>query len=317
MRITILDKASLGLDTPLDSLEALGELVAYDATPSELVAQRAAASDVIIINKVKITREVLLAAKERLRLVCVFATGYDNVDIDAAKEYGVAVCNVPGYSTESVALYTVATALSLFTHLAEYRGYVADGSYTRSGIPNKLTPVYHEMGGKTWGIIGLGNIGRAVARVARALGADVIAYKRTPVDDVECVSLEELCRRSDVISVHCPLTDGTRGMINRERISIMKDGVVLVNEARGAVLNESDVTDAVLSGKIGGFGCDVYSNEPFDEEHPYNKIKTLDNVILTPHAAWGSYESRKRCTEIIAQNIAACFDGKLLNRVDK
>lgn len=317
MRITILDKASLGLDTPLDSLEALGELVAYDATPSELIAQRATASDVIIINKVKITREVLLAAKERLRLVCVFATGYDNVDIDAAKEYGVAVCNVPGYSTESVALYTVATALSLFTHLAEYRGYVADGSYTRSGIPNKLTPVYHEMGGKTWGIIGLGNIGRAVARVARALGADIIAYKRTPVDDVECVSLEELCKRSDVISVHCPLTDGTRGMINRERISIMKDGVVLVNEARGAVLNESDVTDAVLSGKIGGFGCDVYSKEPFDEEHPYNKIKTLDNVILTPHAAWGSYESRKRCTEIIAQNIAACFDGKLLNRVDK
>lgn len=317
MKITILDKASLGLDTPLDSLEALGELVAYDATPSELVAQRAAASDVIIINKVKITREVLFAAKERLRLVCVFATGYDNVDIDAAKEYGVAVCNVPGYSTESVALYTVATALSLFTHLSEYRGYVADGSYTQSGVPNKLTPVYHEMGGKTWGIIGLGNIGRAVARVARALGADIIAYKRTPVDDVECVSLRELCKRSDVISVHCPLTDGTRGMINRERISIMKDGVVLVNEARGAVLNEIDVTDAVLSGKIGGFGCDVYSKEPFDEEHPYNKIKTLDNVILTPHAAWGSYESRKRCTEIIAQNIASFFDGKLLNRVDK
>ena len=317
MRITILDKASLGLDTPLESLEALGELIAYDATPSELVADRAAKSDVIIINKVKITREVLFAAKDRLRLVCVFATGYDNVDVEAAKEYGVAVCNVPGYSTESVALYTVTTALSLFTHLTEYRRYVTDGSYTRSGVPNKLTPVYHEMGGKTWGIIGLGNIGRAVARVAKALGAEVIAYKRTPVEDVECVGLDELCRRSDVISVHCPLTDDTRGMINKERISLMKDGVVLVNEARGAVLNEKDVADAVLSGKIGGFGCDVYSKEPFDQTHPYNKIMALDNVILTPHAAWGSYESRKRCTEIIAQNITAFYDNKFLNRVDK
>ena len=317
MRITILDKASLGLDTPLESLEALGELIAYDATPSELVAERAAKSDVIIINKVKITREVLFAAKDRLRLVCVFATGYDNVDVEAAKEYGVAVCNVPGYSTESVALYTVATVLSLFTHLTEYRRYVTDGSYTRSGVPNKLTPVYHEMGGKTWGIIGLGSIGRAVARVARALGADVIAYKRIPVDDTECVELDELCRRSDVISVHCPLTNDTRGMINKNRISTMKDGVVLVNEARGAVLNEKDVADAVLSGKIGGFGCDVYSNEPFDKEHPYNKIMALDNVILTPHAAWGSYESRKRCTEIIAQNIISFCDEKSLNRVDK
>ena len=317
MRITILDKASLGLDTPLESLEALGELIAYDATPSELVADRAAKSDVIIINKVKITREVLFAAKDRLRLVCVFATGYDNVDVEAAKEYGVAVCNVPGYSTESVALYTVATVLSLFTHLTEYRRYVTDGSYTQSGVPNKLTPVYHEMGGKTWGIIGLGNIGRAVARVAKALGAEVIAYKRTPVEDVECVGLDELCRRSDVISVHCPLTDDTRGMINKERISLMKDGVVLVNEARGAVLNEKDVADAVLSGKIGGFGCDVYSKEPFDQTHPYNKIMALDNVILTPHAAWGSYESRKRCTEIIAQNITAFYDNKFLNRVDK
>lgn len=316
MKITVLDKATLGLDTPFEALEELGELETYDATPPELVAERAAEADVIIINKIKITREVLFAAKKRLRLVCVFATGYDNVDIEAAREYGIAVCNVPGYSTESVALYTVATALSLFTHLTEYRNYVTDGSYTRSGVPNKLTPVYHEMGGKTWGIIGLGNIGRAVARVAKALGAEVIAYKRTPVNDIECVELDELCRRSDVISVHCPLTDDTREMINAERISMMKDGVVLVNEARGAVVNESDIRDAVLTGKIGGFGCDVYSKEPFDKEHPYNDIMKLENVILTPHAAWGSFEARKRCAEIIAKNIASFYNEKTTNRVD-
>ena len=317
MKITILDKASLGLDTPFEILEELGELTSYDATPSELVVERASSADVIIINKVKITKEVLYALKGKLKLVCVFATGYDNIDIAAARECGVAVCNVPGYSTESVALYTVTTALSLYTHLTEYRSYVKDGSYTRSGVPNKLTPVYHEMGGKTWGIIGLGNIGRAVARVATALGASVIAYKRTPVTDYECVSLEELCKRSDIISVHCPLTEDTKELINKERILSMKDGVVLVNEARGAVLNERDVTDGVLNGKIGGFGCDVYSKEPFDISHPYNEIMALDNVILTPHAAWGSYESRKRCAQIIAQNIRSFFDGNSLNRVDK
>ncbi len=317
MKITILDKASLGLDTPFGILEELGELETYDATPPELVAKRAAEADVIIINKIKITREVLLAAKERLRLVCVFATGYDNIDVIAAREYGIAVCNVPGYSTESVALYTVATTLSLFTHLTEYRNYVTDGSYTRSGVPNKLTPVYHEMDGKVWGIIGLGSIGRAVAKIAEALGAKVIAYKRTPVSDYECVGLDELCERSDVISIHCPLTDETREIINAARIAKMKDGVVIVNEARGAVVNEKDITDAVLAGKIGGFGCDVYSKEPFGEEHPYNDIMKLENVILTPHAAWGSYEARKRCTEIIASNIKCFFDGKIQNRVDK
>ena len=317
MKITILDKASLGEDTPFDSLRAIGELTIYERTAPEQVAKRAAESDVIIINKVKITREVLFAAKERLRLVCVFATGFDNVDTKAAREYGIAVCNVPGYSTESVALYTAATVLSLVTHLTEYSSYVKDGSYTKSGVPNKLIPVYHEIGGKTWGIIGLGNIGKAVARIAKALGANIIAHKRTPVDDYECVGLDELVKTSDIITVHCPLNEETKEMINAERIAMMKDGVIIVNEARGAIVNESDIRDAVLSGKIGGFGCDVYSKEPFDEDHPYNEIMHLDNVILTPHAAWGSFESRVRCVEIIASNIKCFYEGKIQNRVDK
>lgn len=315
MKITILDKASLGDDTPFDILTKFAEVTAYDRTAPELVAQRCKNTDVIIINKIKITRDVLKEA-HGLKLVCVFATGFDNVDISAAKEFGVAVTNVPGYSTDSVALFTVATALSLFTHLTEYRKYVADGEYTASGVPNKLTPVYHELSGKVWGIVGLGNIGSAVAKAACALGAKIIACKRTPTDEYECVTIDELCERSDVISLHCPLNEETRELINKERISKMKQGVIIVNEARGAVVNESDIRDAVVSGKISGYGCDVYSTEPFGKDHPYNDIKNFDNVILTPHAAWGSYESRKRCIEIIASNIHSFFSGKTQNRVD-
>ncbi len=315
MKITILDRASLGDDTPFSMLEELGELTFYDQTPPELIKERTVNTDVIIINKVKITREVLLSTPS-VKLICVFATGYDNIDLAAARELGIAVCNVPAYSTESVALFTLATALSLVTHLTEYRNYVVSGEYTASGVPNKLTPVYHELSGKIWGILGLGNIGNAVATAAKALGAEVIACKRTPVPDFECVDIDELCRRSDIISLHCPLTEKTREIINSERISLMKDGVIIVNEARGAVVNEEDIVSAVLSGKIGGYGADVYTKEPFDEKHPYNNIMNLNNVILTPHAAWGSYESRKRCAEIIAENIKSFFNGKIKNRVD-
>ena len=315
MKIVILDKASLGDDTPFEVLSKFGEIVSYcRSTPDEAI-KRSKDADVIIINKVKVT-EALMSEANNLKLVCVFATGFDNVDIIAAKKLGIGVCNVPGYSTESVAIYTAATVLALCTHLYEYNSYVKSGDYTRSGVPNKLTPVYHELMGKVWGIIGYGNIGKAVGRIAKAFGARVIVNKRTPIADVECVDLETLCRESDIITVHCPLNDESRGMINSEKLSLMKKDVVLVNEARGAVFDEEAVAKAVEDGVIGALGCDVYSAEPFGEAHPYNRIKTKDNVLLTPHAAWGSYESRCRCIGIIADNITAFVEGKKLNRVD-
>ena len=316
MKIVLLDRASIGEDTPLDILYGIGDVTVYEhSTPTEAI-DRAESAEILIINKVKITRELLLKAKS-LKLICIFATGYDNIDIISARELGIAVCNVPGYSTESVALFTVATALSLCAHLTEYSDYVRSGEYTASGVPNKLTPVYHEIGGKTWGIIGYGNIGKAVGKVAEALGAKVIACKRTPVSEVECVDIDTLCKESDIISIHCPLNDGTRALINSERIALMKPDVILVNEARGAVTDEKAVADAIIDGKIAGFGCDVYSTEPFGKDHPFYSRKDRKNVILTPHAAWGSYEARKRCIEIIAQNINAFLDGKMQNRVDK
>ncbi len=315
MKIKLLDTDSLGMDTPLDVLSRFGEVEKYTATSDDEICERVSDAEVIIINKVKITERVFAAAP-LLRLVCVFATGYDNIDISAARKHGVAVCNVPGYSTDSVALYTVATVLSLVTHLGEYRNYVVSGEYSASGAPNRLVPVYHEIAGKCWGILGYGNIGSAVAKVAEALGARVLVTKRTPTEERECVDVDTLCRECDIITVHCPLNEQTRAIINDSRISLMKKNVVLVNEARGAVLDEAAVAKAVEEGRIAAFGCDVYSREPLPDDHPYQRIKAMDNVILTPHAAWGSYESRVRCINIISENIEAFVSGKIKNRVD-
>lgn len=315
MKIAVLDRNSLGIDTPLDGLKKFGEVVIYDKTSEEEIIERVSDADVIVINKVRITERVLKEA-EKLRLICVFATGYDNIDVKTAKEYGVGVCNVPGYSTESVALFTVANVLALCTHLREYNAYVTSGEYSASGIPNKLTPVYHEIKGKTWGIIGLGNIGKAVADVAVSLGAKVITNKRNPIDEYECVDIDTLCRESDIITIHCPLNDESRGLINKERIALMKKDVVIVNEARGAVVDEYDVADAIKKGMIGAFGSDVYSTEPFSTDHPFYEIKDFCNVLFTPHAAWGSYESRLRCIEVICENISSYISGNKKNRVD-
>lgn len=316
MKIVILDKASIGEDTPIDILDKFGEVVVYDASSPQEAIERVSDADVIIINKVRVTRELMSSAK-KLKLVCIFATGYDNIDIYAAKELGVAVCNVPGYSTDSVTLYTVATVLALYSHLIEYNAYVRSGEYTACGVPNKLTPVYHDLSGKTWGIIGYGNIGRAVGRIAEAFGARIIVNKRTAIDGVDIVDVDTLCAESDIITIHCPLNDESRLLINNKRLALMKPSVVLVNEARGAVLDEDAVALAVEEGRIGAFGCDVYSSEPFGEDHPFNRIKDYSNVILTPHAAWGSYESRARCINVIANNIEFFANGKPLNRVDK
>lgn len=316
MKIVILDKASLGADTPFSVLDRFGEVEFFDSSTPDQAILRSANADVIIVNKIKVTKE-LLSSSKTLKLVCVFATGYDNIDLASARELGIGVCNVPGYSTDSVTLFTLSTVLALCSHLIEYNDFVRSGEYLSSGMPNRLTPVYHDLSGKTWGIIGYGNIGRSVGKVAQALGARVIVYKRAPVSDAECVDMDRLCQESDVISLHCPLNDQSKHLINADRIALMKRGVVLVNEARGAVLNEEAVTRAVEEGIIGGFGCDVYSAEPFGADHPYNRIINNQNVILTPHAAWGSYEARAKCISVIADNIEAFISGKILNRVDK
>lgn len=315
MKICILDKSSMGEDTPFDDIYKFGDVEIFDSTSASETLKRVADADVIITNKVKITADVINASNS-LKLICVFATGYDNIDISAARARGIAVCNVPGYSTDSVALLTVATALSLYSHLGEYNEYVRSGEYSASGVANRLIPVFHELKGKTWGIVGYGNIGKAVGKVADAFGMRVIVNKRSPINDALCVDIDTLCKESDIISLHCPLNDGTRNLINEEKLNLMKSSAILVNEARGAVVDEKAVAKAIKNGRIGGFGCDVYSAEPFSKEHPYSEIMNFKNVILTPHAAWGAYEARVRCVKTIANNISGFLSKKSINRVD-
>ena len=314
MKISFLDASTLGRDIDLSLYEKYGELKIYQSTAENEFNSHVGDSDVIITNKLKVGRHNLPTCPN-VKLICVTATGFDNIDTEYCKEHGIAVCNVVGYSTQNVAQLTLATALSLMCHLTEYNRSVADGSYTRGGVANILTPVYHEIYGKTWGIVGYGNIGKQVGAVAKALGCKVIIYKRTPIEGEECVDIDTLCRESDIISVHTPLNDGTRGLISRERIAMMKNDAILINVARGAVCDEAAIADAILEGKLGGAGIDVYSKEPFSEDHPIARIAGLDNVILTPHMAWGSYEARVRCCEEIALNIEAFLRGERRNRI--
>lgn len=314
LKLTVLDSATLGADIDLSMFERFGELRVFQNTAPEDFVNNVAESDVIILNKIKVGRHNLPACKN-LKLICETATGYDNIDLEYCKENGIAVCNVVGYSTQNVAQLTLAMVMSLVCHLNEYNRLVTDGTYSRGKSANILTPVYHEIYGKTWGIVGYGNIGKQVARVAEALGCKVIVYKRTPTDEAECVDIDTLCKEADIISIHTPLNDGTRNLINRERIAMMKNDAILINVARGAVVDEAAIAEAILEKKIGGIGIDVYSVEPFADTHPYTSIAGLDNVFLTPHMAWGSYEARVRCCNEVAKNIEAYLSGESRNRI--
>ncbi len=315
MNITVLDAKTLGEDINLSPLSHLGNVTVFDTTSTEDIRKRVLGSDVVILNKIKFN-EATVGKNSGVKLVCVTATGFDNIDLDFCRNENIAVSNVVGYSTDSVAQVTLAIALSLFNRLPEYDGFSKSGGYTKSGVQNRLTPVYHELSGKTWGIAGFGNIGKKVGEIAKAFGCKLLVYKRTPVEGFECVDIDTLCAKSDIISIHTPLNDDTKNLINKERIALMKKDAILINSARGSVTDEEAICDAVISGKIAGFGTDVYSVEPYPENHCFNKLKDFKNVLLTPHMAWGAYEARQRCIEEIAKNIEAFYNGEQRNRVD-
>ena len=313
MKIVLLDYKTLGPEIDLEPLRNAGDLVAYELTPTEQLTERIWDADVVITNKMKLNRQTLAGARQ-LKLICVTATGYDNIDLPYCTERGIAVCNVPGYSTDSVAQLTLAMVLALTTHLITYRDAVHSGYYSHCGTPNILSPVWNELAGKTWGIVGCGNIGRKVAIVAQAMGCKVLVYRRKPDPDFETVDLDTLLRQSDVVSVHLPLNEQTRDLLSREKIALMKQNAIFVNVARGAVTEEAALADAIEEGKLGGLAVDVYSVEPLPVDHPYNRIYEKPNVILTPHCAWSSKEARNRCVRIVGENIRAFQRGENQNR---
>lgn len=315
INIAILDAATLGDDIDFSLFEKIGHTDVYGRTDSRQVRFRIMDADVVIVNKIKLDRSNLQGAK-RLKLICVTATGFDNIDVLYCRDNGIAVCNVRGYSTDSVAQVTSAMALSLVNHLSEFDRYVKNMQYTKSGLQNHVKPVFHELSSMTWGIVGLGTIGERVAEIANTFGCSVLAFKRRRDPMYNCVTLEELCKKSDIISIHLPLSDNTRNIINDDMISLMKPNAIVINAARGAVVDEAALTRAVAENRIGGLGVDVYSAEPMAEDSPYIQILDRPNVIFTPHMAWGAYESRVRCMEEIAENIESFFKGKKRNRVE-
>ena len=315
MKIVVLDRLTLGDDLDISAAKDFGQVTAFDKTDIGEVQAHIDDAEVIFVNKVKLGEHNLKNAAN-LKLICEAATGYDNIDLDYCRKKGIAVCNVPGYSVYSVAQVTVSIVLNLVNHLKEYTGYTSSGEYSKGQSANILKPVYHELYGKTWGIVGYGAIGSRVGEIAKALGCKVIAFKRKKTEEVECCDIDTLLKKSDIITVHIPLSEETRGIINKDRIAKMKKDAIFVNAARGGVVDEAALCDAIKAGKLGGLGADVYTQEPFGEESPYYEVKDYDNVCLTPHMAWGAKETRERCFSEMILNMKAFLAGERRNRVD-
>ena len=314
MKIVALDALQL-MDLDWSGLRAIDPgLVTYDATAPERVVERAKDAEILLVNKVKLTREVL-EKLPRLRYVGVLATGYDNVDCAAAREKGVVVTNVPGYSTDSVAQLVFALLLELCHQTGHHSDTVKAGRWASQPYYCYWDSPLIELAGKTMGIFGLGKIGRRTAQIAQAFGMKVIACSRTKKDvpGVTWVGFDELLRESDVLSLSSPLTDQTRGLIDRDALSKMKKTAFLINTSRGGLLVEQDVREALDAGVIAGAAVDVLSTEPPEADNPLIGAK---NIVITPHIAWATTEARTRLLEIVRANIAAWQAGNTQNRVN-
>ena len=318
MKIVVLDGQALNPgDLSWSCLEQFGEVTVYDrtATPEDTVA-RIGNAQIVLVNKVPITEAVLNACPS-VKLICCLSTGYNVVDIEAAKFRGIPVCNVPDYGTAAVAQFTFALILELCHRVGHHDDAVHRGKW--SSCPNFCfwdTPQM-ELAGKTLGIIGFGRIGQAVAQIAQAFGMNVLAYSRTVKQEAaqlgEYVALDTLLRKSDIISLHCPLFPETENLINDETISKMKDGAILINTSRGPVIDERAVADALHAGKLRGAAMDVVSKEPIDTANP---LLSAPNCIITPHMAWAPVESRQRILDCTIRSIQGYLKGEFVNVVN-
>lgn len=309
MKIVFLDVKTIGEDIDLSGYEALGEVVKYDFSTPEQARERTRDADVIILNKVEIN-EKSIGEADRLKLVCVTATGTNNLDKEYLAERGIAWRNVAGYSTETVAQHTFALLFYLFEKLSYYDDYVKSEKYIGDVSFTHFDHVFHELTGKTWGIIGLGNIGRRVADIAKMFGCHVIYYSTSGKNSqpgYERVEFDELLEKSDIVSVHAPLTDETQGLMDAEAFSKMKESAIFLNLGRGPIVVEKDLAAALDNGDIAAAGLDVLSVEPMREDNPLRRIKDSEKLIITPHIAWASVEARTRLMEIILGQIKEFF----------
>lgn len=318
MKIVVLDGYILNPgDLSWDGLKRLGDLTVYDRIPKDKVIERIGEAEIIFTNKVPITKELM--NKTNIKYVGVLATGYNLVDIDAAKEKGITVTNIPTYGTNAVAQMVFAHILEICHHLAEHDEAVKKGDWTKNSEWCFWNYPLIELAGKTMGLIGYGRIGQATGKIAQAFGMKVLAYdhyenKNLESETMKYVDLDELLEKSDIISLHCPLFENTKGIINKDTIAKMKDGVIIINTSRGPLIVEEDLVEALNSGKVYAAGLDVVSTEPIKEDNPLLKAK---NVLITPHIAWAPKEARERLMNIAVNNLAAYLNGAPENVVNK
>ena len=318
MKITVLDMdtAAIDGDVSLDALEELGEVKIFGKTGREDTAELIGDADAVICNKTRMTREVMQSCPN-LRYVGLMGTGFDQVDIKAADELGITVCNVPAYSSDAVAQHTFALILNYYGRIAEYTADCASGEKKKKKYLSAFGRPMHELAGKTIGLIGCGGIGKRVARIAEAFGMKVLVYSRSPEKlrdfaAVSCVPLEELLQKSDIVSIHCPLNDSSRELINSRTLSLMKPTALLVNTSRGGIINERDLADALNEGIIAAAAVDVLTEEPMTENTP---LRTARNIVFTPHVAWAPVETRQRLFATVAENLRLFMAGDPQNTV--
>ena len=305
MKIVFLDKSTVGNVSNLSLFEEFGEVVYYEETRPDQTIDRSSDADILITNKVIIDRKVM-NANPKLKLICIAATGMNNVDLEHANEKGIAVKNVSGYSTNSVTQSTFAMLFTLLNSVPYYDQFVKSGSYSKSPIFTHHGREFSEIKGKTFGIIGMGVIGRSVAKIADAFGCRVVYYSTSGNNreqDYPCLDLDGLLSNSDIVSIHAPLNDKTNNLINLEKLRRMKPSAVLINAGRGNIVNEEDLAFAIDHKIIAGAALDVFGKEPVQADNPLLKVKNKENLILVPHIAWASKESRELLIEGIYSNI--------------
>ena len=319
MKIVVLERNSVGSDIPVNCFDELGEVTYYPNTVTvEDVAERVKDADIIIANKSPMN-ETSLKNAPNVKLICELATGYDNCDLAYCKSRGIKVCNVVDYSTAMVAQHTFTLALALVQKLAHYDEYVKSGAYSAQDRFSYFGMPFQELDGKTWGIVGMGNIGRRVAKIASAFGCRVIFHSitgKSTVTEYEQVDKDTLLGESDFLSLHCPLSDLSRDFIDAAALKKMKKTAVLVNVARGPVVNNRDLYQALVAGEIMAAGLDVLEKEPLQAENPLSRLKDSNQIIITPHLAWGSVEARTRCVSEVYKNIQSFLDGVDRNLVN-
>jgi len=317
IKICFLDAKTLGIDADLSGLSEFGDVVIYNTTKPDEVAERIKEQDIVISNKV-ILNESNMKDALNLKLICVAATGTNNIDLEYARTRGIAVSNVAGYSTESVVQHTFAMLFYLMENLKYYDEYVKSMSYTKSDIFTYLERPFEELWGKTWGIIGLGTIGSSVASIARAFGCRVVYYSTSGKNQnfqYERLELDKLLEQSNIVSIHAPLNEKTKNLIDYKCLQAMKKSALLLNLGRGGIVNEFDLAKALDEDLIKGAALDVLETEPIKPDNPLLDLKKKDKLFITPHIAWASVQARKRLINELKLNIKAFLNNERRNRI--